>query len=81
VLSAVGHPGDARFRGNGFTFWNLYLSALVGLIITFLLVAITEFYTVPAGIRSRRSRGLADGHATNISRAGRRHAGQACRCS
>ena len=46
VLSAIGFiPVTQAFDGGRFTFWQLYGSALVGLAITFLLVAITEFYT------------------------------------
>src|SRR5471032_1711625 len=68
VLSAVGFiPVTLGFRGDGFSFWHLYLSALVGLIITFLLVAITEFYT---GTRWNPVKKIAKasqtGHATNI---------------
>ena len=33
------------FDGGKFSFWNLYGSALIGLGVTFLLVAITEYYT------------------------------------
>ena len=68
VLSAAGFiPVTLGFRGDGFSFWHLYLSALVGLIITFLLVAITEFYT---GTRWNPVKKIAKasqtGHATNI---------------
>ena len=46
VLSAIGFiPVTAAFDGGRFSFWELYGSALVGLAITFSLVAITEFYT------------------------------------
>ena len=44
------------FDSSVFTFWNLYGAALVGLAVTFLLVAITEYYTGRAGGRSNRSR-------------------------
>ena len=53
--------------GGVFSFWHLYGSALVGLAVTFLLVAITEFYT---GTRwppvKTISKASLTGHATNI---------------
>jgi hypothetical protein len=53
--------------GNGYTLLDLYLSALVGLVVTFLLVAITEYYT---GTRWNPVKKIAKasqtGHATNI---------------
>jgi K(+)-stimulated pyrophosphate-energized sodium pump len=68
VLSALGFiPVTLAYDSPHFTFWELYLSALVGLIVTFLLVAITEFYT---GTRwspvKRISAASRTGHATNI---------------
>jgi K(+)-stimulated pyrophosphate-energized sodium pump len=69
VLSALGFiPVTLAFDDNSkYAFSDLYLSALVGLIVTFLLVAITEFYT---GTRWRPvksiSRASQTGHATNI---------------
>ena len=68
LLSAVGFiPVVAAFDGDTFSFWNLYGSALIGLAVTFLLVAITEYYTGtrwgPVKSISRASR---TGHATNI---------------
>jgi len=68
VLSAIGFiPVTQAFDGGRFTFWQLYGSALVGLAITFLLVAITEFYT---GSRWSPVKKIASssttGHATNI---------------
>jgi K(+)-stimulated pyrophosphate-energized sodium pump len=69
ILSALGFiPVTLAFDGNGsFTFWQLYLPALIGLAITFLLVAITEFYT---GSRWGPVKKIAEasqtGHATNI---------------
>jgi K(+)-stimulated pyrophosphate-energized sodium pump len=68
VLSAIGFiPVTAAFDGDTFSFWNLYGSALIGLGITFLLVAITEYYTGtrwgPVKSISSASR---TGHATNI---------------
>jgi K(+)-stimulated pyrophosphate-energized sodium pump len=68
ILSAIGFiPVTQAFDGGKFSFWQLYGSALVGLTITFLLVAITEFYT---GSRWSPVKKIAEasttGHATNI---------------
>src|SRR5436309_1262584 len=68
VLSAVGFiPVMMAYDSSRFSFWDLYISALVGLIVTFLLVAITEYYTgtrwPPVKMISSASR---TGHATNI---------------
>jgi K(+)-stimulated pyrophosphate-energized sodium pump len=68
VLSAVGFiPVTLAYDTSTFTFWELYISAVVGLIVTFLLVAITEYYTGtrwrPVKMISSASR---TGHATNI---------------
>jgi K(+)-stimulated pyrophosphate-energized sodium pump len=68
LLSAIGFiPVTTAFDGATFSFWNLYGSALIGLGITFLLVAITEYYTGtrwgPVKSISSASR---TGHATNI---------------
>ncbi|TML57182.1 MAG: sodium-translocating pyrophosphatase [Actinobacteria bacterium] len=68
VLSALGFiPVTTCFDDGPFSFWKLYLAALVGLIVTFLLVAITEFYTgtrwPPVKSISAASQ---TGHATNI---------------
>src|SRR6188472_1738105 len=68
ILSAIGFiPVTKAFDGPQFSFWQLYGSALVGLGITFLLVAITEFYT---GSRWSPVKKIAEasttGHATNI---------------
>ena len=68
VLSAIGFiPVTQAFDDGRFSFWQLYGSALVGLAITFLLVAITEFYT---GSRWSPVKKIAaastTGHATNI---------------
>ena len=67
-LSALGFiPVTMAFDGGKFSFWQLYGSALVGLAITFLLVAITEYYT---GTRWQPVKAIArastTGHATNI---------------
>ena len=68
LLSAAGFiPVTMAFDGPLFSFWNLYGSALIGLAVTFLLVAITEYYT---GTRWPPVKRIADasqtGHATNI---------------
>jgi K(+)-stimulated pyrophosphate-energized sodium pump len=69
VLSALGFiPITKAFDTSGkFSFWHLYVAALVGLIVTFLLVAITEYYT---GSRWNPVKAIAraseTGHATNI---------------
>jgi K(+)-stimulated pyrophosphate-energized sodium pump len=68
VLSAIGFiPVTMAFDDGAFNFTDLYLSALVGLGVTFLLVAITEYYT---GTRWRPVRSISGasrtGHATNI---------------
>jgi K(+)-stimulated pyrophosphate-energized sodium pump len=68
VLSALGFiPVTTCFDDGPFSFWKLYLAALVGLIVTFLLVAITEFYTGTRwGPVKSISRASQTGHATNI---------------
>jgi len=68
LLSAVGFiPVTMAFDGGPNTFSDLYGAAAVGLIVTFLLVAITEYYTGtrwgPVKSISGASR---TGHATNI---------------
>jgi K(+)-stimulated pyrophosphate-energized sodium pump len=68
VISALGFiPVTAAFDEGAFSFTDLYVCALVGLAVTFLLVAITEFYT---GTRWGPVRRIAaasrTGHATNI---------------
>src|SRR5213076_3148307 len=68
VLSAIGFiPVTMGFDNGKYSFSDLYIAALVGLIVTFLLVAITEFYT---GTRwnpvKSISRSSQTGHATNI---------------
>jgi K(+)-stimulated pyrophosphate-energized sodium pump len=68
ILSAIGFiPVTTAFDGHGLSFGDLYGSAIVGLVVTFLLVAITEFYTgtrwAPVKSISRSSQ---TGHATNI---------------
>jgi K(+)-stimulated pyrophosphate-energized sodium pump len=68
ALSAAGFiPVMLVYDGPEFSFWNLYGSALIGLGVTFLLVAITEYYT---GTRwnpvKQIARASQTGHATNI---------------
>jgi len=68
VLSAIGFiPVAMAFDEGRFSFGQIYGSALVGLVITFLLVAITEFYT---GTRWNPVKSISSasqtGHATNI---------------
>jgi K(+)-stimulated pyrophosphate-energized sodium pump len=69
VLSAIGFiPITKAFDTSGkFSFWHLYVAALVGLVVTFLLVGITEYYT---GTRWNPVKAIAraseTGHATNI---------------
>src|SRR5229473_3070118 len=69
VLSAIGFiPITLAFCTSGrFSFWHLYVAALVGLVVTFLLVGITEYYT---GTRWNPVKAIAKasetGHATNI---------------
>jgi K(+)-stimulated pyrophosphate-energized sodium pump len=68
VLSALGFiPVTLAFDSGTFSFWDLYISAIIGLLVTFLLVAITEYYTGtrwrPVKMISGASR---TGHATNI---------------
>jgi K(+)-stimulated pyrophosphate-energized sodium pump len=68
VLSAAGFiPVTMGFDHGKYGFGDLYGSAIVGLVVTFLLVAITEFYT---GTRWNPVKAIArasqTGHATNI---------------
>jgi K(+)-stimulated pyrophosphate-energized sodium pump len=68
VLSAIGFiPVTTAFDNGRYGFTDLYVSALVGLVVTFLLVAITEYYT---GTRWRPVKSISaasqTGHATNI---------------
>jgi K(+)-stimulated pyrophosphate-energized sodium pump len=68
VLSALGFiPVAAAFDNSPFSFGDLYVPALVGLVVTFLLVAITEYYTGTRwGPVKSISRASQTGHATNI---------------
>ena len=68
LLSAVGFiPVTLAFDDGPFSFGELYGAAMVGLGVTFLLVAITEFYT---GTRwppvKQIAKASQTGHATNI---------------
>ena len=68
ILSAIGFiPVTLAFDDDRFSFWQLYAPALIGLGLTFLLVAITEYYT---GSRWHPVKKIAEasqtGHATNI---------------
>ncbi len=68
VLSAIGFiPVTLAFDSGRFNFGELYVSALIGLIITFALVAITEYYTGTRwGPVKSIARSSQTGHATNI---------------
>jgi len=59
--------GGSLTGGDGFTGWDLYYSMLVGLVVTGLIVWITEYYT---GTNHRPVQAIArssqTGHATNI---------------
>jgi K(+)-stimulated pyrophosphate-energized sodium pump len=68
VLSGLGFiPVTMAFDTGDFSFGELYACTLIGLGVTFLLVAITEFYT---GTRWNPVKGISrastTGHATNI---------------
>jgi K(+)-stimulated pyrophosphate-energized sodium pump len=68
VLSAIGFiPVTLAYDGGKFSFTDLYASAVVGLVVTFLLVTITEYYT---GTRWQPVKSISSasqtGHATNI---------------
>ena len=68
VLSAIGFiPVTLAYDGGKFSFTDLYCASLVGLIVTFLLVAITEYYTGTRwGPVKSISSSSQTGHATNI---------------
>jgi K(+)-stimulated pyrophosphate-energized sodium pump len=69
VLSAIGFipVTSAFYKHTEFSFADLYISAIVGLVVTFLLVAITEYYTGTRwGPVKSISRASQTGHATNI---------------
>jgi K(+)-stimulated pyrophosphate-energized sodium pump len=68
VLSAIGFiPVTLAYDGGKFSFTDLYVASIVGLVVTFLLVAITEYYT---GTRWQPVKSISSasqtGHATNI---------------
>src|ERR687888_456432 len=68
VLSAIGFiPVTMAFDDGKFSFGQLYGAAITGLVITFLLVAITEYYTGTRwGPVKSISSASQTGHATNI---------------
>ncbi len=68
VLSAIGFiPVTMAFDEGAFSFGELYSAAVIGLVITFVLVAITEYYTGTRwGPVKSISRSSQTGHATNI---------------
>ena len=68
LLSAVGFiPVTMAFDDGKYGFTDLYVCSAVGLIVTFLLVAITEYYTGTRwGPVKAISRSSQTGHATNI---------------
>jgi K(+)-stimulated pyrophosphate-energized sodium pump len=68
VLSAIGFiPVTMSFDEGRFNFGELYGAAIIGLVITFALVAITEYYTGTRwGPVKSISRASQTGHATNI---------------
>ena len=68
ILSAIGFiPVTLAFDEGRFSFAELYVASVIGLVITFALVAITEYYT---GTRWGPVKSIASssqtGHATNI---------------
>jgi K(+)-stimulated pyrophosphate-energized sodium pump len=68
VLSAIGFiPVTMAYDNGKFSFTDLYCASLVGLVVTFLLVAITEYYTGTRwGPVKSISSASQTGHATNI---------------
>jgi K(+)-stimulated pyrophosphate-energized sodium pump len=68
VLSAIGFiPVTLAYDGGKFSFTDLYCASIVGLVVTFLLVAITEYYTGTRwGPVKSISSASQTGHATNI---------------
>ena len=67
VSWAVGFGDEIEIAGETFHGWNLYVCCLAGLVLTGLLVWITEYYTATT---YRPVRGVAEasstGHATNV---------------
>src|SRR6266511_87632 len=68
LLSAIGFiPVTMAYDDGKFGFTDLYAAAIVGLVVTFLLVAITEYYTGTRwGPVKSISSASQTGHATNI---------------
>jgi K(+)-stimulated pyrophosphate-energized sodium pump len=68
VLSAIGFiPVTMAYDNGKFGFTDLYVSSVIGLVVTFLLVAITEYYTGTRwGPVKSISSASQTGHATNI---------------
>jgi K(+)-stimulated pyrophosphate-energized sodium pump len=68
ILSAIGFiPVTMAYDGGKFSFTDLYAASIVGLVVTFLLVAITEYYTGTRwGPVKSISSASQTGHATNI---------------
>src|SRR5881396_719836 len=68
ILSAIGFvPVTLAYDGGKFSFTDLYAASIVGLVVTFLLVAITEYYTGTRwGPVKSISSASQTGHATNI---------------
>jgi K(+)-stimulated pyrophosphate-energized sodium pump len=68
ILSAIGFiPVTMAYDGGKFSFTDLYAASIVGLVVTFLLVAITEYYTGTRwGPVKAISSASQTGHATNI---------------
>jgi K(+)-stimulated pyrophosphate-energized sodium pump len=68
IISAIGFiPVTMAFDNGKFDFTDLYVSAIVGLLVTFLLVGITEYYTGTRwGPVKQISSASQTGHATNI---------------
>jgi K(+)-stimulated pyrophosphate-energized sodium pump len=68
VLSAIGFiPVTMAFDDGDFSFWQLYGPALIGLGVTFCLMAITEYYTGSRWYPVKKTAEASEtGHATNI---------------
>ena len=77
MLSAIGFiPVTMAFDDGTFSFRDLYVSALVGLVVTFLLVAITEYYT---GTRWGPVKSISRRHRPGTRRTSSRASPSACR--